>query len=490
MMCSCASAEAPGGLREAIVVGVPCRRSVTRRPDAPVRISTDSSTFLGRTVTLPEVDAQRPGERLVAVVGAANPAGVGDGNWTGADEMAERVEQQGGHALVIALADEHRQDPGATGDRPFTFSSDATLSGVMLALQPARTELEYDSSGNRVEMDGPDGVARFGYDQARRLTSVEQGGAETGYSYNGDGLRIAKSENGTAASFAWDLVSPVPLLLSDGDRAFVYGPGGVPISEIRGTTSQYFHQDHLGSTRGLSGTDGSVEGTYTYDAFGQVIAHTGATTPLQFAGEYRDAESGLLYLRARHYDPATGQFLTRDPIEARTGEPYAYAGNNPVNRTDPMGLCWGPGCWVEQAIEVGVEIASDPGAALADAGKGAWNFGVGAINALTGSDNCGFDGPGLSWSTNIGSATVWIETALAGAGAARGIAIGREYSIGSRGTRVAPWGNRGPGRYHLPHYHRGKPHPTRPGQNLTHQGLKRHRPWETKPSDTSGWDRF
>jgi RHS repeat-associated protein len=51
-----------------------------------------------------------------------------------------------------------------------------------------------------------------------------------------------------------------------------------------------------------------------------------------------DAESGLIYLRARYYDPATGQFLSRDPLVAMTGEAYGYAGDNPLNGTDPSGL--------------------------------------------------------------------------------------------------------------------------------------------------------
>jgi RHS repeat-associated protein len=52
-----------------------------------------------------------------------------------------------------------------------------------------------------------------------------------------------------------------------------------------------------------------------------------AGTPFGYAGEYADAESGLVYLRARSYDPATGQFLTRDPATGLTAAPYAYAGD-------------------------------------------------------------------------------------------------------------------------------------------------------------------
>src|SRR5581483_4953574 len=54
--------------------------------------------------------------------------------------------------------------------------------------------------------------------------------------------------------------------------------------------------------------------------------------------QYTDPETGLQYLRARYYDPATAQFLGRDPLSATTGSPYAYAHENPLNGSDPSGL--------------------------------------------------------------------------------------------------------------------------------------------------------
>ena len=79
-----------------------------------------------------------------------------------------------------------------------------------------------------------------------------------------------------------------------------------------------------------------------------------------------DAESGLIYLRARYYDPATGQFLSRDPLVALTGEAYGYAGNNPLNGTDPLGLYdyslqWniGPGSQSD-AAQMMAEIQQNP----------------------------------------------------------------------------------------------------------------------------------
>jgi RHS repeat-associated protein len=51
-----------------------------------------------------------------------------------------------------------------------------------------------------------------------------------------------------------------------------------------------------------------------------------------------DPESGLQYLRARYYDPTSGQFLTRDPLEQLTRQPYADSVNDPINASDPSGL--------------------------------------------------------------------------------------------------------------------------------------------------------
>jgi RHS repeat-associated protein len=62
-----------------------------------------------------------------------------------------------------------------------------------------------------------------------------------------------------------------------------------------------------------------------------------SANPWLFTGEQHDGDSDLYYLRARYYDGATGRFLSQDPIGA--AEPYAYVSNNPMNYTDPSGLC-------------------------------------------------------------------------------------------------------------------------------------------------------
>ncbi|MBU3978759.1 RHS repeat-associated core domain-containing protein [Patescibacteria group bacterium] len=61
-----------------------------------------------------------------------------------------------------------------------------------------------------------------------------------------------------------------------------------------------------------------------------------------YQGQQQDPESNLYYLRARYYDPATGRFISRDPVKGtltnpQTQNPYAYAGNDPINNSDPSG---------------------------------------------------------------------------------------------------------------------------------------------------------
>ncbi|WP_217430515.1 RHS repeat-associated core domain-containing protein [Parasulfitobacter algicola] len=86
---------------------------------------------------------------------------------------------------------------------------------------------------------------------------------------------------------------------------------------------------------------GTVAADYEYDSFGQRELAAGSVEQRYgFTGREHDAETGLIYYRARHYDPALGQFLQRDPIGFAAGDLNLYADvwNDPYNWTDPSGL--------------------------------------------------------------------------------------------------------------------------------------------------------
>jgi len=120
-----------------------------------------------------------------------------------------------------------------------------------------------------------------------------------------------------------------------------------------------------------------------------VPTHSGtATTNLQFSGQYTDPETGLIYLRARYYDPTTAQFLTIDPLIAVTGTPYAYVAGNPLNHTDPTGLCKSGDimCWL---AGIG-KIASGVGEIVAGEEFGGAVFG--AVSVASGASQLADDG--------------------------------------------------------------------------------------------------
>ena len=121
----------------------------------------------------------------------------------------------------------------------------------------------------------------------------------------------------------------------------VVGPvQAVPVSLAQGQSGdwQYSLPDGLGSIRHLTNPQGQVTVSYRFDPFGVPLGTSGGQ-PYGYAGEQWDAATGLIYLRARWYNPALGRFLTRDPFPGlatlpQTQHPYVYAGNIPSTQSD------------------------------------------------------------------------------------------------------------------------------------------------------------
>jgi RHS repeat-associated protein len=266
-----------------------------------------------------------------------------EGNVWVADEWNPRVQKFNKEGEYLGQFGE-----AGSGEGQFSFSW-----RIGLATDSKGNIWVSDTQNARVQqwqMPESGGVAptKYKYDGGGNLISVERAEAgespviEESYVYDGTGLQASQTVSGVLDHLTWDQSGGFPLLLDDGQTSYVYGPNGLPIEQISEEEPTYYHHDQLGSTRVLTDASGEVAGTFSYGAYGEPIGSTGSqTTPLGYAGQYTDAESGLQYLRARVYDPATGQFLTRDPLEALTRFPYAYAGNNPLNAIDPTGLWLG-----------------------------------------------------------------------------------------------------------------------------------------------------
>ncbi len=108
-------------------------------------------------------------------------------------------------------------------------------------------------------------------------------------------------------------------------------------------TFTYLHVDHLGSVVAESKADRTLVNQANYRSFGDELNQpVGPTARLHrgFLGERRDA-TGLMFLNARYYDAALGQFISTDPLRNWTRtvgpHPYAYSFNDPINRSDANG---------------------------------------------------------------------------------------------------------------------------------------------------------
>ena len=106
----------------------------------------------------------------------------------------------------------------------------------------------------------------------------------------------------------------------------------------------YYLQDHLGNNRMVVNTNGEVEQVNHYYAFGGLMGEStdGDTQTYKYNGKELDRINGLDWYDygARNYDAALGRWHVVDPLAEKyyNVSPYAYCGNNPVNRIDPNGM--------------------------------------------------------------------------------------------------------------------------------------------------------
>ncbi|HVT18588.1 MAG TPA: RHS repeat-associated core domain-containing protein [Thermoanaerobaculia bacterium] len=224
--------------------------------------------------------------------------------------------------------------------RPFTYFKNGTnpLNGQRLQSDGTRT-FAYDADGNLASATSSAGTFNFTSDLEDHLKAIS-GAASAAYTYDYSGRRTAKSSGGASASYLYD----GPDLIQEQGASpadYLFGPNlDQPLATQRGVNTYYYLADGTGSVTGLTTAAGTLVQAYQYDATGNLRTSTNAVAnPFGYTGR-EFGEAGLLYYRARYYDPAIGRFTAEDPIGLRGGDVnlYAYAGGDPVNQTDPSGL--------------------------------------------------------------------------------------------------------------------------------------------------------
>jgi RHS repeat-associated protein len=237
-----------------------------------------------------------------------------------------------------------------TNAESFTLDSASNISS---RTGPSAT-YTYDTS-NRLTSDGSQtftwsnadrltgrGSDSFGFDPLDRLTSSTVSGTSRSYAYNGDGLLQSRTQGGNTTNLLWDPATSPSRLLQVGSDKIVYGLG--PLYVATSNTTVTFAPDGLGSVRAELDATGARTASFRYRAYGAITQTAGASAPsfLGYAGELLDP-NGLVYLRARWYEPNTGRFIVAERLGGDPAAPVslnacAYAYARPSMLVDPLGL--------------------------------------------------------------------------------------------------------------------------------------------------------
>ena len=218
----------------------------------------------------------------------------------------------------------------------------------------------YDNSGNEVQKCSNGTVSHassaactgssvqgYVYNSFNRLSQYN--GAITGsYVYDHQGRRIQKVEGTNAYNYLYDGNNVYEAYVTSNWRnpSALYVQAGTdhPLARLAGTVGaptavvSYYHQDGIGSVLATTTSNASLTASQRFNAFGNTLTGSGSINQYGYTGREPDA-SGLIYYRARYYDPNQIRFTQRDPLGFRDGfNRYSYVHNNPVNFNDPNGL--------------------------------------------------------------------------------------------------------------------------------------------------------
>lgn len=225
-------------------------------------------------------------------------------------------------------------------------------------------ELRYNNNGNLFEKKIGNKITQYFYTYDNKLIRIEfPDGTYSEYTYDPLGRRISKrKQDGRTIYYFYDGHN---LIQETDDKghvivSYTYGLNlDHPISMSRDGKTYYYLSDHLGSIIALTDEAGNIVSEYECDAWGNITKETGdIENPFRFTGREWNEESGLYYYRARYYDPGTGRFISKDPIDSKpidlqTQNRYIYVNNNPQTYVDPFGLfpwIWGPENWLWQSL--------------------------------------------------------------------------------------------------------------------------------------------
>ena len=218
------------------------------------------------------------------------------------------------------------------------------------------TKYTYDANGNLVRSENAGGARSYTYNALGLLAKfTREDGYTEAYTYNanrllssiktsedlttaltwdilyGDGVVISADKNGQATNYTYGL-ERISAKTGNTRTEYVYDGRGSVAAEVSYNTAWYTFGGGLARKNVTS---------KSYTPFGEQIGE--ATSGFGYNGEYYNAATGMIYLRARFYEPEMNRFGQKDILRGSILDPlrlnrYPYCTNDPINFCDPSGM--------------------------------------------------------------------------------------------------------------------------------------------------------
>ncbi|SCL73361.1 RHS repeat-associated core domain-containing protein [Micromonospora peucetia] len=299
------------------------------------------------------------------LVGKTTTGTAGAGKNTYAYDLAGRLTSWTGPQGTVAYAWD------ASGNRIRAGAKTASYDERNRLLSDSDYTYTYTARGTLASRTSSGLTEKYAFDAFDRLTAA---GSVT-YAY--DALNRVAARGGSSFGYA----GMTDDVVTDGAGRYSRGPTGEVLGVGQGTEQLLAltdgHGDVVAGIDPADSTLGKLADSKAYDPFGKVVATEGDPGDLGFQGDWTDPTTGQVDMGARWYEPGTGAFVSRDPVNYSTGDAilanrYTYAAGDPLAHIDPDGY-W-PSCsWCKSVVNKVKKVASTVWSGAKRLGSRAWS---------------------------------------------------------------------------------------------------------------------